>query len=499
METNKTAETNAHDPPEKNIEFRFGDTVRFPEKFSTSNRMVMLDLNNNRSTPRFYLYTKDDITRYVKNPYQYEKQLRNAVIYMYGASAHFRRLIQYFVALNDLSYIISPYKIDTATARPDTVKRNYKKVSNLLRSMDLKNAGEKILTVCLREDVFYGTFRETTDSVIIQQLPSDYCAISVIEDNVLNVSFDFSYFAVDESMLDFYPEEFRRKYNLYVKDRLGLRWQELDSPTSFAVKCNKDILRYAMPPFIGILRELFDLEDLKQLKITKAEIENYAMLSMTIPLENGEWGIDLGKAKEFWKNLDAVLPDEIGSVLTPMPIEKISFERTHTDNSTDVADAEESLFTSAGVSSLLFNNVRASSNALALSIKVDQALTYSIVKSLEGVINRFIAARSYGKYFRITFLDVSPFNRKDVCDQYLKACQYGLPMLSAYAAAQGISQDDIDGMNFLEDTVLDLKSKLVPLKSSNNTSSDVLEGNVGRPRLDDDELSDEGERSREKA
>lgn len=359
LETNKTAETNTHDPPERNMDFNFRDTIRMPEKFASVNRMVMRNLNDNRDTPKFYLYTKDDITGYIKNPYQYEKQLRNAVIYMYGASAHFRRLIQYFVALNDLSYIISPYKIDSTTAKTETVKRNYKKVSNLLRSMDIKNAGERILTVCLREDVFYGTFRETSDSIIIQQLPSDYCAISVIEDNVLNVSFDFAYFASNEALLEFYPEEFKRKYALYQKDRVNMRWQELDSPTSFAVKCNKDILSYAMPPFAGILRELFDLEDLKQLKITKAEIENYAMLSMTIPLEKGEWGIDLDKAREFWKNLDSVLPEEIGSVLSPMPIEKISFERTHADNTTDVADAEESLFTSAGVSSLLFNNARA--------------------------------------------------------------------------------------------------------------------------------------------
>lgn len=41
-----------------------------------------------------------------------------------------------------------------------------------------------------------------------------------------------------------------------------MRWQELDPPNSFAVKCNNDILDYAVPPFVGILREVYDLEDL---------------------------------------------------------------------------------------------------------------------------------------------------------------------------------------------------------------------------------------------
>lgn len=237
-------------------------SVRMPQRFAAINKLILRDLNGQNTSPTFYLYTKDEIASYLKNPYQYEKNLRNAVIYLYGASSHFRRLVQYFVSLSDLSYVVSPTKIDTSTAKPQTLKRNYRKVLNLLASMDIKNQFEKILTVCLREDTFYGTIWETTDSIIIQQLPSDYCAISVIEDNVLNVSFDFSYFRSYPANLPLYPQEFQTKYNLYQNDVANMRWQELDSPNSFAIKCNKDVLNYSMPPFAGILREIYDLEDL---------------------------------------------------------------------------------------------------------------------------------------------------------------------------------------------------------------------------------------------
>lgn len=238
------------------------DLMRLPGRFAAINRMILRDLNGNNPSPSFYKYTKDEIANYIKDPYRYEKNLRNAVIYLYGASAHFRRLIQYFVSLSDLSYVVSPFKIDTATAKPQTIHRNYRRVLNLMSSFDVKNQFEKILTVCLREDTFFGTIRETTDSTIIQQLPSDYCAISVIEDNVLNVTFDFSYFSTYSQYLPLYPEEFQQKYRLYQNDMVNMRWQELDSPNSFAIKCNKDILNYAMPPFAGILREIYDLEDL---------------------------------------------------------------------------------------------------------------------------------------------------------------------------------------------------------------------------------------------
>lgn len=476
--------------------------IGISQRFALLNRLITRDMNNNTNTPTFSLYSKDNITEYLKNPYTNQKQLRNAIVYIYGASPHFRRLIQYFAGLSDLSYVVSPFRIDPQSANTKTVNRNYRKVLQTMSSMSVKTQFSKILTVCLREDTFYGTLWVTNDNITIQQLPPDYCTISTIEGNVLNVTFDFSYFDSHSRYLEFYPSEFQSKYNIYRKDR-NKRWQELDAPTSFAIKCNNDILDYSMPPFAGILREVYDLEDYKQLKMSKTALENYAMLVMTIGTnDDGEWQIDLDKAKEFWRNLDSVLPEEIGSILTPMPISKISFEKSNTGDTDTIADAEQNLFSAAGVSSLLFNNDKASANALVLSIRADQAITFGIVKSIEDMVNRFIQAQPYGKNFKITFLDCSPFNRKEMGDMYLKACQYGLPFISMYAASQGMSQSELDNMSFLENDVLSLAKRFVPLQSSATQSSNDSEGATdegGAPQKDMDELSESGEQNREDA
>lgn len=230
------------------------------------------------------------------------------------------------------------------------------------------------------------------------------------------------------------------------------------------------------------------------------------MLVMTLGVnEDGEWQMDLDRAKEFWRNLDSVLPEEIGSVLSPMPINKISFEKAHTADTDTIADAEQNLFSAAGVSSLLFNNERASGNALALSIKADQAITYGIVKSIEDVVNRYIQSQSFGRNFKITFLDCSPFNRKELSDSYLKACQYGIPMISYYAAAQGLSQSELDCMSFLENDVLGLTDMFIPLKSSATQSSRAdtesrgATDEGGAPEKSLEDISDSGERHREEA
>lgn len=235
--------------------------IGISSKFATINKLITRDLNNNTTSPTFSKYTKDDIATYLSNPYTYEKQLRAAVTYIYGASSHFRRLIQYFVGLTDWAYIISPYKIDPKVTSGNTINRNYRKSLNFLSSMNIKTQFPKVLTVSLREDVAYITTWIQNESVIFQQLPSDYCSISTIEANVPNVTFDFSYFDSRQALLEYYPKEFTKKYNQYLKNRT-VKWIELDSPNSFAIKANGDILDYAIPPFAGILREVYEIEDL---------------------------------------------------------------------------------------------------------------------------------------------------------------------------------------------------------------------------------------------
>lgn len=488
------------------------------DRFAALNRLITKDvMRYRRHHPAFHSICKKDIQRYLDNPRKYRRELRHAVQYIYDASPHFKRLIWYFVGLNDFDYVVSPYRIDPTKAKKSSVKRNYHKVLNTMSAFNAASQFPKILSVCLREDIFFGTIWATSDSISIQQLPSDFCDVRVIEGNVFNVSFNFHYFDLHPNMLDWFPEEFRIKYELYKQtDEYRLAdpmspfyeghvwkdyWIELDCPTSFAVKCSDDI-DYPMPPFAGILREVYDLEDYKNLKLSKTALENYAMLWMKIPLtEDGDWGIDLNKAREFWFNLDAVLPDEIGSVLTPMPIEKISFERSNNGEDDTIQEAEQNLFTAAGVSSLLFNNAKASANALALSIKSDQNITYRIVKNIGMAVNRYIQAQSYGKNFVVNFLDISTYNRKEAGDAYLKACQYGMPMVSYYCASQGLGQAEMECMNFLEDDVLEIKDKFIPLMNSSNMSKDAWESEAptdegGRPALEDTELTDSGEQTR---
>ena len=472
------------------------DTFRLPERFKYLNHIITRDLNNRYENPVFRKYTKHDILHFLKDPYRFEKQIRDACINVYGASSYFRRLIAYLTMLNDFSYVVSPNGQNVTKKNQRTVKLNFDKVLRDMEAFQVKSQLPKILTICLREDVFYGTLWVTNDSITIQRLPSDYCRIASIVGNVFNVTFDFSYFDARPYDLPYYPEEFRLKYDFYKTDPRRNRWLELDAPKTFAVKCTSDINSYPLPPFVGILPELYDIEGYKALKLTKTELENYAILVMKLGLNNdGSWQMDLDKAIDFWRNLDGVLPDAVGSVLTPMPVDKISFDNSAKAQSNAVADATNEMFSAAGVSSLLFNSNKSSSNALLLSIKADQGMVYGIVKSIEDVINRYIQSLNYGKFFKVTFLDISPFNRDEVGGQYLKMCSVGMPMVSYLASAYGMPQSDLANMNFLEDDILGIKEKFMPLRSTNTMPAETQDR--GRPEAELGEISDNGELSKE--
>lgn len=144
-----------------------------------------------------------------------------------------------------------------------------------------------------------------------------------------------------------------------------------------------------------------------------------------------------------------------------------------------------------------------SANALLLSIKADQAITFKLVKGIEDVLNRYIHSLKYGEKFKVTFLDCSRFNQKELGDAYLKAASYGLPTISMYAASQGLGQEELDSMSYLETDILGLQDMFKPLVSSAQMSSDDLDSEAatdegGAPEKDIGDLSDAGEQSRER-
>ena len=100
--------------------------------FAKNTKQILIDLTkNNRSSLSFQKFSKEKIIDYLKDPVKNEKNLRDASIYMYNNSCHYRRLILYYALMPIWTYTLSLIKFDIQKAKSDAILKQYVKVYKL--------------------------------------------------------------------------------------------------------------------------------------------------------------------------------------------------------------------------------------------------------------------------------------------------------------------------------------------------------------------------------
>lgn len=472
--------------------------------FAQISGMIVKDLNDTSSGQQLTKsYTSSNISQYLGNPSRYPKELAGMSTALYNASPHYKRLINYFANMPNLDYIIEPYGVDFSRSINEKSFRNaYKKAIDLVELMNIKHEFKKVMKVAWIRDTFYGYEFQTKDSYFIKELPNEYCKISSIEDGVYNIGFNFQYFDRVPAQLNFYPKEFKSMYNKW-KNGSQKQWQELDSSKTVVIKVNEDIVD-DLPPFVGVFKSIYDIEDYKALKLASTTMNNYKFIVQKIPIRdkserNNDFLIDLNNVTMFHNKTSATLPDGIGLITTPFEVETINFSKdtSETDN---VQEAEREFYASAGTSSFLFNNNGSSSSSLTKSILVDEAEVFTLLRQIERHINRKIKKEVKGTFnFRVKILNTTVQNKDSVIEKYLQSAQYGLPVKLMLGSALGLSPSSMTSMAYLENVILDLTNQLIPLSSSHTQSGNIdATDEGGRPQSSEDSLSEKGEQQRDR-
>jgi hypothetical protein len=78
--------------------------------------------------------------------------------------------------------------------------------------MNIKHEFSKILHSVIKEGVFFGYIHQSKDSFFIQQLDSDFCKITFVEDGLYGFAFNFSYFFTYPERINMFPDEFKKIY-----------------------------------------------------------------------------------------------------------------------------------------------------------------------------------------------------------------------------------------------------------------------------------------------
>lgn len=485
-----------HDYQRDEESFNKAITQNKPIDWSALKRLMIHDLSINNIIETHYCgnYSLEDINMALEHPYSSYQVLISTSDYLMRISPHYNRLNTYFSNMAVFNWGIDVYDLKN-NYNLNKLKEHYFSLASQLEKMNLKHEFSKIVKVIPYQDVFYGVVFENGTDYFIQQIDHRMCKLCQIQDGLYNFKINLS--SINPINIGAYPEYIQRAYINFKNGNIS-NWYMPPADKQICIKLNSH-LTYPYPLLISIVRDIFDLDIYKKLKLQSARTDNYKAILVEVPIDKDTVDKPLltpdtiGVFAEMNKQS---MSDDIGLIHTVgSKGEAISFKDSNNTRN-NVADATEDVYNSSGVSKEMFNG-SSSGTALNNSIENDSGIMYTLYRQFERWINRYIKLNKYNKSnykFSFYILDMTIYNRDKVIDRYLKQCQFGAYLIPQWLASLGMTPSKIEGAYVVQHKLFDFHNNMKPLSSSYTQTSNN-EG--GAPLKNDDELSDSGQKTRD--
>ena len=447
----------------------------------------------------YTIYNKENLRTYMKNPMSNESRLRNFSRFLYRVSQPYRRLVNHLAQQIDLTALmISPNVDITQDIDKETVLKNYYDTCVQVDKMKLYSEIYKLLVTAWIEDSAYGYIYEDDTGFFKYPLDGDYCKVSSTNmDGSLNFAFDFSYFRSRQELLEYWDSEFEKKYNVYMKDS-SQRWQELDSQRTICLKIGIDDPLLSLSPLSGLWEQLIDLIDTLSIATVKNELSIYKLLiarleHMPDSQDPDDFQIDVDFALDYFNKMLDSIPAEVAAAISPMPIDTIEFDKNATDDTNMVAKSMSNLFKLSG-SSMVLNDEKSGSSIYRANFIADMMTGLKpLLGEIETWVNRYLSY-SIPEHGIVRYIETSPWMKNEKKSELLKSAQYGVPVKMAVGALDGLSPLEMLRMQYLENEVLAVQDKWIPLNSSFVQSGNSAKESGGQEK---DILTTEGENTKE--
>ena len=439
---------------------------------------------------------------------------------MYFNEPQYQRIIMYYATLFFNYYYVTPVDLPEKPNKKKLDKEYNETLTFLDEEINVENFTVNTLKDILVEGsvFYYYDFINMGGKVYFQmsKLPRDYCTIIGTAKNgqmpifQLDISFVDQVIAslvslnVDitkEDVLRQYPKGIRSAYNRYKND--GDRWIIVTPVHGIAFTSYN-----GLPPFAGIIKQIVRMVKFEEVRDNYIEDSLQKILFQKVDVDdNGDPEIDLALAAEFHENLKKITRgmDRVNALTSLADVEVLDLSDTSRENDLDFIDKfEDKMYNEAGVPKAVFNGNTA--GLLDFAAMKDESFIWNIMDNistwLSFICNAEIGARKKRTYnFVVSFLPISYRNREKMMDTYLKNAQYGYSKIIPQIAV-GVKQRHFESLLYLENDLLKLDKRLVPLMSSHTLSGkagtttkqtenavDEVEG--GRPESSTEEKTDE--------
>lgn len=423
----------------------------------------------NRGVGKLKDYSLQEVEKIINSGSLIEQQKlsRN---YFYKDGFYKRLVIHYATLLKYVGILIPnpSFGKDLSTSH---IQKKYFNAVDFVDRINLPVILTNFAQRALVDGCYYGVIQEATkNGLVILDLPSNWCCTR-FKDALGNdiIEFDLSYFNTifdeDErkNVLSVYPQVISNAYRKWAKGKSTSSWIFIPSDIGicFPFFDSRPILLPTIPATIRYdesvgIEQKRDLEEIKKIIVQK------------IPhLNDGRLLFEPDEAAEMHAGAVGMLRDnENISVLTTYADVDSIVSKTSAESANSGLDRMlQNVYNEAGTSSQIFAST--GSSTLETSLDNDTAMMMILANKfslfITNLVNRLFANSNIN--FKYSILPITYYNDDKYADSAFKLAGSGYSFLLP-SIAMGISQKELGNVKDLENNVLKLGEKLIPLVSS---------------------------------
>lgn len=438
-------------------------------------------------------YTKEEVENVI-NSGSLEQQQQLSRNFFYKDSFYKRIIIYYATLLKYIGVLIPNPTAGNKLSTP-YVKKRYNSALDYLDKIGLPELLTRVSMRALIDGCYYGVLQNVskTDFVILD-LPAEYCRSNFRDFHGNDIiEFNVSYFntilddEVRKQALNVYPKVIADHYRRFKKGQVKTLWVRIPTDVGFCFPFSDD----GRPLFLDLIPATIDYDQAVDINKERDLEEIRKIIVQRIPhLQDGQLLFEPEEAAIMHEGAVNMMSGNknISILTTYADVDSVVSNTSSEATTNSLEKSLQNIYSKGGLSSQLF--APTGSQALMTSIRNDISMMMILGNKYSRfftyIINLLYANSNIN--FKYLILPISYYDTSDYIKDSFKLAQSGYSYIIP-SLALGITQKDLVNLKDLENDMLEMATKLVPLSSSYNNNSQGT-GEVGRPALPDEEKSD---------
>ena len=438
-------------------------------------------------------YTQEEIEKIIDSGSLPEQQKLSRT-YFYKDGFYKRIIIHYATLLKYMGILIPNPSFGKNLSTPH-IKKRYYSAMDFIEKASLQVLLTNFAQRALVDGSYFGVIQSINKNVLsVLDLPSAYCC-SRFKDTLGNdiIEFDVSYFNTildlndRKAALKTYPKVISKAYNDWKDGKKRSKWVFIPSDIGICFQFFD-----GRPIFLNVIPATIQYDEAIEIERERDLDEIRKIIVQKIPhLNDGRLVFEPDEAQEMHDGAVGMLKGNKNiSVLTTYADVEAIISKTAADSaSNNLEKMMQNIYYESGTSSQIFSST--GSSTLETSLKNDLALMMYLANKfshfITNIVNSLFANSNI--YFKYEILPISYYNEDKYVDNSFKLAGSGYSFILP-ALAMGITQKDLGNIKDLENDVLKLQEKLIPLSSSYTQSSSESNNLVGAPKKEEENKSE---------